>query len=209
MEIRWKLTDENDRTYNRTQWGLNVTHEAPGTGDLCTSGWIHVYTDPLLAVLLNSIHGNFQRPHLWKCYVQGLHIDDKGLKEGWSKVTTVEQVELPNITITQRVNFAILCALEVYKNKEFVIWAEKWFNNLDRSSAAAYAAAANAAIVTANVNANVTAAYAAAYAAYAAANTVANAAYAAANAVANAAANAAYAANLNLRILAKKALTLI
>ena len=52
-----KLTNENDQTYNKTQWGENITHKADGQGELCGTGWIHYYDSPLLAVLLNPIHG--------------------------------------------------------------------------------------------------------------------------------------------------------
>jgi len=49
-KVNCKLTDEHNRTCNNTQWGENVTYTAPGTGDLCTGGWIHYYDSPLLAV---------------------------------------------------------------------------------------------------------------------------------------------------------------
>ena len=62
----YKLTDENDRTYNDTQWGEGVTHETSGEGKLCGEGWIHAYIDPLLAVFLNPIHACFTNPHMWE-----------------------------------------------------------------------------------------------------------------------------------------------
>ena len=58
--IGYKLTNENHETYNGTKWGPGVTHETDGHGELCGSGWLHYYDDPLLAVLLNPIHANFQ-----------------------------------------------------------------------------------------------------------------------------------------------------
>ncbi|KKL58315.1 hypothetical protein LCGC14_2226540, partial [marine sediment metagenome] len=61
-ETLYKLTDSNDQTYGKTQWGPGIEHAASGKGPLCTEGWLHAYTDPLLAVLLNPIHGNYKDP---------------------------------------------------------------------------------------------------------------------------------------------------
>ena len=108
----YKLTDKNDKTYNKTQWGENVTHEATGEGDLCTEGWFHAYTHPLLAVLLNPIHANLSNPHLWEAEGE-IGNDDHGLKVGCKKLTTIKRLNLPEITSEQIVRFAILCALEV------------------------------------------------------------------------------------------------
>ena len=58
MTKLYKLTDQNHQTRNNTKWGAGVTHTASGQGDLCTAGWLHAYTSPLLAVLLNPIHAN-------------------------------------------------------------------------------------------------------------------------------------------------------
>ena len=80
--ILCKLTDSKDKTRNNTQWGENITHTTNGKGDLCTNGWIHYYDSPLLAVLLNPIHGNFSNPHLWKIKVGKKVKKDHGLKFG-------------------------------------------------------------------------------------------------------------------------------
>ncbi|MDD5549557.1 MAG: hypothetical protein PHI79_08205 [Sulfurovaceae bacterium] len=191
-----KLTDEKGRTFNKTQWGENVTHTANGLGELCGIGWIHFYDDPVLAVLLNPIHANFNNPILWKIKVYGVIKEDKGLRFGATKVKTIKKIALPIISVEQRVRFAILCSIEVYKEKSFLIWAENWLSGKNRTAQAAYSANAAAAYT----------AYAAAYAAYAAAAYSANAAaayaayatntaYAAAYAAEEVAAYAAYSAN--------------
>ena len=136
----YKLTDENGKTRGNTQWGPGVTHEAAGNGELCSKGWIHVYSYPLLAVFLNPIHANFQHPRLWRCEVGGRHRDDRGLKHGWQRVTTVEEIELPVVTMEQRVRFGILCALHVAPPAPWCEWARKWLSSADRSRAAALAA---------------------------------------------------------------------
>ena len=139
--LRYKLTDANDRTYNNTQWGKHVTHTASGAGALCGAGWIHVYTHPLLALLLNPIHGNFRDPHLWKCECSGECKTDYGLKEGWTSVTTTRRIHVPAITTEQRVRFGILCGKAVYAEPVWNAWADKWLSGEDRSLAAASRAA--------------------------------------------------------------------
>lgn len=138
----YKLTDENGQTCGGMQWGENVTHAATGDGEeLCSDGWIHVYDNPLLAVLLNPIHANFKNPRLLECECSGDTLDDRGLKRGYKTVTAVREIPLPEITIEHRVRFGILCALEVYAEPSFVVWANAWLDGTNRTDAAASAAA--------------------------------------------------------------------
>lgn len=151
--ICYKLTDAQDRTHGDCQWGEGVTHEADGAGELCTSHWLHAYSDPLLGVLLNQIHGKFDlaTAHMWRCDAEGWFKDNRGLKFGATKITTIERVELPEVTTEQRVRFAIACAWQVYKWPQWRDWARRWLGGTDRSCTtaaphlAAYAAAAYAA----------------------------------------------------------------
>ena len=182
----YKLTNQENETFNQTKWGENVSHETDGTGGLCGSGWLHAYTHPLLAVMLNPIHGNFINPKLWECEGE-IGLNDRGLKVGCKKLTTTKEIPLPNITLEQKVRFAILCGKQTCRNKKWNEWADKWLNGKDRRKKAAANAAANSA------------ANAAFYTAAAAANAAANAAFYAAAAATYAAANAAafYAAAAN------------
>jgi len=182
----YKLTDENGRTHNSTQWGEGVTHTATVKGKtLCTDEVIHVYASPLLASLLNPIHANFYRPRLWECECSRPVAND-GTKLGVKSCTTLREIPLPVVTTEQRVRFAILCALKVYHAKEYVLWADGWLTGKDRARKAVYAAAH------------------AADAVYAAARAAADAAHTAARAAAHAAAHTA-AHTLNLSKLAEEA----
>lgn len=129
----WKLTDQQWRTrageYNETLWGPGVTHTASGEGDLCGPGWLHAYTSPELAVLLNPIHAALSDPVLWRAEGE-IGKSDRGLKVGTKSLTTIEIVPRPVITIGQRVKFGILCALQTYKEPKFVAWAEGWLLSL-------------------------------------------------------------------------------
>jgi hypothetical protein len=152
----YKLTDENGETgagYRSVKWGENVTHvpTTPGKGELCGPGWIHFYDDPILGLLLNRIHANFQKPRVWEARWNGSRKDDRGLKAGATSLTTVREItrELPEITTEMRVRFAILVAGQVYGDASWQEWAASWLAGEDRSAnAAAYAA--NAADAAAN-----------------------------------------------------------
>ena len=161
MEIVYKLTDSKMRTrpgqYNETLWGENVTHEAPGTKEMCGPGWIHAYTDPNLASLLNITHADFDQKTmiLWECEAEvGIRRPDK---IGCTRLTTLRQIPIPVFTTTQHQAFAILVAKQVYKDADFQKWSDNWLNGTDRSIPAAYAAyaaayATNAAAYAANLD---------------------------------------------------------
>ena len=136
----YKLTDENNRSRNATKWGENVSVTATGGGKkLCSNGWIHFYTNPLIAVLLNPIHANFESPRLWECETSGEHIHEP-LKSGCKTLTTIKEIPLPAITDTQKIAFTILCAKEVCKNEAWNLWADKWISGKDRTRSSASSA---------------------------------------------------------------------
>lgn len=203
----YKLTNANGQTRNNTQWGKGMTHSGTGEGELCSEGWIHAYTHPLLAVLFNPIHAKFETPRLWEARGFGKKKSD-GLKVGFQSLTTVKEIPLPKITTTQKVAFAILVAKKVYKDAKWNEWADKWLSGENRTADdaanAAYAAYAADAAASAARAADA-AYYAAYYATYAAAYAAANAARAA-NAAARAAAHAAEAdVKINFVRIAQKA----
>jgi len=140
-QIRCKLTDQNLKTYNGFQWELGKKRVASGKGELCSSGWLHCYTHPLLAILLNPVHANIKNPRLFEIEVGGKMKTDNGLKEGWTGMALVKEIEIPEISLTQKIAFGILCSLEVYKEESYVIWAKNWLNNVDRTDLAAARAA--------------------------------------------------------------------
>ena len=170
----YKLTDQNGETghrYKRTKWlPLGTVHETSGEGDLCGPGWLHAYTDPLLAVLLNPIHADIKSPRLFECEGD-IGKSDHGLKVGTSRLLCTREIPLPDITTEQRVKFAILASLEVYDDPRYRTWAEAWMSGADRTQksarVAAWAAAAEAARAAA-AEAAAAAAAAAAEAAWAA-----------------------------------------
>jgi hypothetical protein len=191
----YKLTDENGQTQNKTQWGENVSNSASGESGqpLCSNGWIHFYTNPFLAVLMNPVHANFKSPRLWEAESSGEELHEL-LKSGSKTLTTIKEIPLPEISLIQKVAFSILCGKEVYKDKDWTAWADKWLSGEDRTTESAEVANA-AAYAAAHAAAH--ASYYAAYYAYYAATHCANAA---ATHCANAADAAYYAADANKNI---------
>ena len=141
----YKLTRADRTTYGGCTWGEGVKHTASGEGPLCSAGWIHYYSSPLLAEFLDSIHGNYGKDALlWEVEASGRFLDDCGLKMGATELTTLRIVERHHVTTEQRVRFEILCVLEVYTEGSFVSWAYDWLSGKDRSGAAAREAAKEA-----------------------------------------------------------------
>ena len=200
--LKYKLTDQYNTTYGNTKWGISVTHETSGDGELCGFGWLHYYHSPELAVLLNPMHACIVNPKLWEVEATGIHKNDNGLKSGCTKITTIREIPLPEFSIEQKIKFGILCALQVYKDEKFMTWSVNWLNGTDRSGAAARGA--SGAAYTATHGTACSAAYAAYYAACAA-DAYAAAAYAVNDYAAYAAAYAAVYAKFDLQSIALEA----
>jgi hypothetical protein len=151
VEMKYvKLTDQYGETFNHTKWGPGVVHRTSGQGGLCGEGWLHCYGSDtesraeLLAVLLNPLHCNFRAPRGWRVECRGEIKSDNGLKFGTTEMECLEEIILPIVTDTQRVAFAILCAMKVYKDPKFQTWASEWLFGTDRSEEAAWSARATA-----------------------------------------------------------------
>jgi len=179
--VVYKLTSQDMTTYGGFRWELGIPAETSGDGDLCGPGWLHCYSDPLLAVMLNPIHGNIDNPRLFRAEAGGKSQHDHGIKSGYTRMTLVEEIPVPAVTTEQRIRFAILCSLKVYSDPAYVKWAEGWLSGEDRSKSAAGAAAREAEVAAeaAAREAEVAASWAAAWAAAGAARAAAWAARAA------------------------------
>lgn len=136
MTILYKLTNPDDTTKGGMKWENGIEHTAPGAGKLCTAAWLHAYRDPLLAVFMAPAHGAFGRnANIWECDGD-VGIDD-GTKVGCSRIRTLQRIDLPTVTIEQRVMFAIQCARRVYSNPIWTSWADRWESGFDRTAATA------------------------------------------------------------------------
>ena len=137
----YKLADRNGRTRDGTQWGEGVTHSAQAGGTtLCTDQVVHAYRSLNLAVMMDPVHRAFG-PSAVAFQAEGEVVVDDGTKVGVKTLTTTSKVQLPEVTISQRVAFGILASLSVYRDPEYLEWAQNWLNGTDRSANAAHAAA--------------------------------------------------------------------
>ena len=155
----YKLTDHTGQTYNNTQWGEGVTHSAPGTGEMCSAGWIHAYESPVLALLMNPVHASAD-PLLWEAEGEIGRTD--GTKCGVVALTTLRCIPLPMVTLTQRIAFGILAAKTGHTSPSFHVWADNWLSGKNRSAAASAAATVTTAAGANAVDAAIAAAAAAA-----------------------------------------------
>ena len=156
MNTRCKLTDAAGKTFGTCQWGVNISHTAAGKGKkLCTSALIHYYEHPLLAVFADPIHGNYgETRQLWE-FRPRRRVAHDSLKSGCKTGTTIRRIELPILTIEQRVAIGILCAARRYTDPQWRQWARQWLAGLERSAAASAASAAWAAESAARSTADV------------------------------------------------------
>ena len=139
----YKLVDKKWETRNNTQWSIGQTNKVTGEGKkLCSPDLLHCYKSPVQAILFNPIHASIRNPILLEIECSELLVDD-GLKYGCKEQTPLKELSLPDITIEQKVAFAIYCALEVYSEKTFVVWANNWLSGKDRSCETAEALAAS------------------------------------------------------------------
>lgn len=99
---------------------------------LCNSSWLHAYSDPLIAILMNPAHASFANPKLWEAIGEGKFIND-GLKCGFTKLTTIKEIPLPELTLERKIEIGLLCAKLFCKNANWNFWANCWLNNEDRS----------------------------------------------------------------------------
>lgn len=168
MTTLYKLTDQDGYTRrdydNACLWGEDVSHSGTGKGELCGPGYIHAYTHPLLAVLLNPIHAKFHSPRLWEAEGK-IAKSDRGLKVGCVTLKTIREMPLPVVTTEQRVRFAILCAKAMCTDATWLAWANGWLDGTDRTARAEAAWAAEAARAAARAAEAAEAAWAAAWAA--------------------------------------------
>jgi hypothetical protein len=157
----YKLTDQKMRTRNEFQWVLGKEETARGNGLLCSPAWLHAYTDPLLAVLLNPIHADIVNPRLFVAdgYVGAT---DNGLKVGCTRLVLTAEMPVPQLTTKQRVRFGILCAQAVCTDVKWNAWAADWLSGHDCSRKAAESAEAEAEVTSAAAWARVAAAWEAA-----------------------------------------------
>jgi hypothetical protein len=183
----YKLLTQDLTSHKDTKWELNKTITATKEGTkMCTDQVLHCYTHPLLAILFNPLHAEISNPRLFEIEIDAI-VNTDGLKYASKQQTLIKELTIPEISLEQRIEFAIRVVKLVYKDTKWNTWADNWLNNTDRTKESARAAAR-----AANATYAVAKAADAAAATYASVANAASAADAATYAVAKAADAAAY-----------------
>ena len=140
----YKLTNQKLTTHDGCAWVIGEWHSTDGHGNLCGPGWLHAYTDPLLAVLLNPMHAAFVAPRLFEAEADGDIRLAHGLQIGATKMRLTAEMPLPVVTTQQRVRFGILCARHACSDPAWNRWADQWLSVSveDQTAKAAWAARA-------------------------------------------------------------------
>ena len=162
---RYKLTKQDMTTHGGFKWEIGKAYTTHGEGELCSDGWLHFYSSPLLAILLNPIHADIENPRLFLAECGGKTKNDHGLKIGHTEARLIEELPTPIITKTQRVAFSILCAQKIYREPVWAAWAAAWLAGKREARAGEAAEAAAEAAARAAERAAEAAAWAAARAA--------------------------------------------
>lgn len=141
-DIRYKLSTQERTTHNGFLLPAEgVIFSAANLKDEpreCSDTVLHHYADPRLAVLFNPIHADIRNPRIHKIECDEIGTD--GLK-GWARhQRIIEEIDLPVISLEQKVAFAIYCAKPFCNDPAWLSWAENWMNGTDRSAWAASAA---------------------------------------------------------------------
>lgn len=145
MTIGYKLVDQNGYTRRdesgETHWAAGATVSPVGKGDdPCGPGVLHYYKSDLLAALLNPVHANIANPRLLVVEHNGPEYTDGTKCWTTAACRVVLEIALPELSVEQRVYWAILCAREACDDPKWIVWADGWLSGADRSESSAWAA---------------------------------------------------------------------
>jgi len=148
MNKRYKLiereavkTENGGEKEEKFDWKLKKWKEVEGDKEffgVFSEGWLHCYSDPLIAILLNPINENIQNPRIFEVEVDGKEAYNN-MKYAYKKMRLIKEVNVPKITLEQKVKFAVLCALEVCTDNKFTSWAKDWYGGKKRKDILAFA----------------------------------------------------------------------
>ena len=126
----YKLTTQSLTTHNNTQWEVGEWKTTSGIGPMCSPGWLHCYSHPELAIVLNPGHAAITNPRLWEIETDGKHTTD-GLKHATSAQRLVREFPVPVIPYEHILMFSVLCVDKYYSSnppRELTFWASKYLS---------------------------------------------------------------------------------
>ena len=121
----YKLTDANLCTHGGYQWVIGETRETSGTGPLCASGWLHAYSHPDIAILLNPIHADYRPCRLFEAEGSGIYLSDQSLKVGVSRLRLLRELPVPVFSAWERAAWAVFVVRSTPGRTSIPQW-EEW-----------------------------------------------------------------------------------
>lgn len=88
---------------------------------------------PLVAIMLNPWHAQLEKPKMLEMLFT-TEVDDTS--DPIFRIS-VHEVDIPATTTDQKIIFALMVIMDVYKNDQFNQWAQKWINGTDRGAMSA------------------------------------------------------------------------
>jgi len=102
----------------------------------------YAFKHPLVGLLLNPVCSDYQRPRMWECDCPTVAGElDLGVQVRGELCTILRQLAVPIIRDEEFLRFGILCAMQVFKDKFWLRWAQEWLYGVDRTSVSAEIAA--------------------------------------------------------------------
>lgn len=137
-QIFCKYLEPGMRSLYNTVWEIGVPNKLPNKKNLKVgeAGLFHFFCHPILAGMYKEGGGCRYRNQLYRVVPEGVILHG-WIYSGSTKLTVVEELEHVEVNEDQRQAFIILCLMEVYKEANFVRWANGWLSDEDRSSHAA------------------------------------------------------------------------
>ena len=133
----YTISGKDGYTHDGMKWGARVTHIASGQGDVYDPRWLHFYRDPHIAMLLDLNYTDDSQCRLWESTAFGRILHDGWLKSGCTHLRTDFEIPAPTISLDERVEFAIRCAMAAGSDPVFDDWADGWLSGSDRSPTSA------------------------------------------------------------------------
>lgn len=126
------VTDQNNTTWRNIQWGENVSHSEENP-----NYHFVVYNSTLVASYLYPCYELIENPKLWNAIGENPENTLETFRSKFSKLTTINECSIELPTNEQRINFGILCAVNVVQYPPFLDWAFKYLKGEDETKESA------------------------------------------------------------------------
>ena len=140
-----KWFGKNMESWEDPKWEVGVPKGLPENNN--SKNAFQYYTNPLLAVMFKKYHlGHLIKDDyhgLYEVFPGGTIVEDADILSA-TKMVVVKKLEIPRVSLVQKIAFGILCVKEVSNNKHFDDWANDWLSGKDRSKETADIAFAKA-----------------------------------------------------------------